>query len=196
MARDRINQWAALPFFNPTKVLREACRQGFHHKLRGRPTLPPDVVRSERKRLIEDLDAAVFAHGIREMLPDRDVCIAEFEAQDHDFVLRFGPAEKPGYCPLQLKVLVPTGVNPTLTIESLLSGLAKYASASDLVVAIKVDRPDIDPRALTMPVLGVAELWFFGPCPRSADGWYLYGDCLGTPDWFEFHLPPGKPCAT
>lgn len=192
MARDRINQWAVLSFSNPTKVLREASRQGFHHKVGGRPTFPPDLARSDRKVLIEDLDAAVFAHGLREMIPDRDVCIAEFEAQDHDFVVRFGPPEDPGYCPLQLKVLVPKEVNPTVTPEALLNGLEKYSDASDLVVAIKVDRPGVDPRALSIPSLGVAELWFFGPQEGRVE-WYLYGDCLGTPSWCEFRLPNGKP---
>src|ERR671918_326072 len=92
VARDRINEWARLDFFNPTKVLREARRQGYRHELGGRTVLPREVGHTERRTLTEDLDAAVFAHGIRQLIPERDVCIAEFEAQDHDFILRFGPA--------------------------------------------------------------------------------------------------------
>jgi len=193
--RDRINQWVGLPYFNPTNVLREARRQGVRHQLGGRPTFPSDLHRSNRKPLLEDLDAAVFAHGIARMIPERDVCIAEFEVQDHDFVLRFGPPEEPGYCPLQLKVLVPEGVNPSQTSESLLSSLEKYADSADLVVAVKIDRPGVDPRALSVPSLRLAELWFFGPRPGSSVGWYLYGDCLGTPRWFEFELPDADPRA-
>lgn len=157
--------------------------------------MPPDLARSERKVLIEDLDAAVFAHGLRQIMPDRDVCIAEFEAQDHDFVLRFGPPEHPAYCPFQLKVLVPNDVNQSLSPESLLDRLNKYADASDLVVVIKVDRQGVDPRVLHIPSLRVGELWFFGPDPDTRSGWYLYGDCLGTPIWFQFHLPEGEECA-
>jgi hypothetical protein len=64
MARDRINEWAGLPYFNPMKVLYEARRQGFRHKLGGRTSLPPEIPHSEGKTLTAVLDAAVFAHGI------------------------------------------------------------------------------------------------------------------------------------
>lgn len=193
MARDRINEWAGLSYYNPTEALREVRRRGFDHKPGGRPDFPPDISHGLRKIITEHLDAAVFAHGIRQLAPEREACFAPFEAQDHDFVLRFGPAERPIYCSVQLKVLVSKDVNPKLTPESLLNGLRKYADGSTLVVAVKIDRPGVDPRTLDVPALPVGELWFFGPCSETADKWYLYGDCLGTPQWVEFELPKVVP---
>ncbi len=188
MARDRINQWAKCDFFNPTEVLQGAFQQGVQHRLGGRTNIP-NVPHQVKRNLVEDLDAAIFTHGLRQMLPDKDVCIAEFEAQDHDFVLRFNLSGKPGYCPLQLKVLVSTDVNPNLTPDGLISALSKYADASDLTVAINIDRLNVDPRSLSIPPLGIAELWFFGPRPETETGWYLYGDAMQIPTWFEFHIP-------
>lgn len=123
------------------------------------------------------------------------MCIAEFESQDHDFVLRFGPPDDPGYCPLQLKVLVSDEVNRLQSMESLLQKLNQYADAADLVVAIKIDRPGVDPRDICIPRLALAELWFFGPCCDPSEAWYLFGDCLGSPRWFRFDLPEANPCA-
>ncbi|WP_372611172.1 hypothetical protein [Halomonas sp.] len=191
MARERLNHWASQIYFNPTKVLEEAARLGFRHVIGGRCRLPPEIARPDRKRLIEDLDAAAFAHGLRVLIPDRDICIAELEAQDHDFVLRFGPPDDPGYCPLQLKVLVSKEVNESQTMDDLLENLNHYADAADLVVAIKIDRLGVDPRGLQIPPLELAEIWFFGPSLEGSNMWYLYGDCLGSPLWLEFQLPEG-----
>jgi hypothetical protein len=189
MARDRLNAWAELEFVDPLKVLRAAHEDGFTHKLATPMAVPPRFARREFKRTAEALDAAAFACGLAARAPEIVVHIAEHEAQDHDFMLRFGVAGEPYYCPLQLKQLVPVETNPHSTAESLLASLRKYVDASDLAVAIKMDRLGIDPRSLEMPKLAVAEVWFFGPLQPAADGWYLYGNCLGTPEWFEFSLP-------
>ena len=186
---DRINEWADLPFYNPTKVLLNAQQQGFRHSLGARATLPPGIRGSERKSLVECLDASVFAHGISQVVPGRDVAIAQFEAQDYDFILRFGPPETPGYCPLQLKTLVSEDVDPSQTARKLLEDLKRYADSRDLVVAIKVDRPNLDPAAFTIPPLRTGELWFFGPCAATAARWYLCGDRLGAPQRVELNMP-------
>ena len=188
VVRDRINQWAECSFFNPTKVLQGAFQEGFRHRPGGRTKIF-NFSQSRIKALTECLDAAIFAHGLRKVFPDRNVCIAEFEAQDHDFILRFDLSGNPGYLPLQLKVLVSTDVNPTLTMNNLISKLSKYADASDLTVAIKVDRLNVNPSLLSIPPLGIASLYFFGPRPGAKTGWYLYGDALHTPAWFEFDIP-------
>lgn len=187
--------WASQSFFNPTKVLEEAARLGYRHINGKRAMLPREISRNDRKRLIEDLDAAAFAHGLRVLIQDRDVCIAEFESQDHDFVLRFGPPNDPGYCPLQLKVLVSNDVSKSQSLAGLLGNLVKYVDVDDLVMAIKIDRLGVDPRDILVPRLAFAELWFFGPCFGSSKAWYLYGDCLGVPRWFQFDLPEANPAA-
>jgi hypothetical protein len=189
MARDRLNMWAELAYYDPAKVIRAAHQDGFKHKFGSRPVSPPAFKAREFKLVAEALDAAVFACGLAARRPSVEVHLTEFEAQDHDFVLRFGVAGQPYYCPLQLKQLVSEDTNAAATAESLLDGLKKYVDASDLVVAIKVDRPGVDPRSLQIPALTVGELWFFGPLHQSLDRWYIYGDCLSAPEWFAFNLP-------
>jgi len=61
VARGGINEWAGLDFFNPTKVLGEARRQGYRHEFGGPTVLPREVGQTERRTLAEDLDAAVAA---------------------------------------------------------------------------------------------------------------------------------------
>lgn len=152
--------------------------------------MPPAPIEArEYKRISEAFDAAVFACGLAAQLPGAEVHLAEYEAQDHDFVLRFGISNEPYYCPLQLKQFVAQETNPKATAEVLLDSLKKYADASDLVVAIKIDRPGSDPRCLKIPALTVAEVWFFGPLHSDTDIWYLHGNCLDSPEWFEFRLP-------
>jgi hypothetical protein len=182
MARDRINQWAALDYFNPTESLREARRQGFRDELGGGRTNLP-------KKTTEVLDATVFTYGISHLFPELVVCFSPSEDQDYDFVLGFGRADPSIYCPVQLKVLVSADVSPVLTPEVLLNGLGKYADASNLVVAVKVDRSGVDPRTFNLPQLRLGGLWFFGQRSGTTDGWYLYGDCLGAPRWLEFDYP-------
>lgn len=158
MASDRLNLWAGLKYFNPTKVHIEAHRQGFRHQLGGRPNVSQHFSKAEAKALVESLDGAIFAHGLRSVLPVRGVCIAEYEALDHDFILRFGPREAPFYCPLQLKVVVSEMINNVLRVDDLLRSLSKYKQAGDLVVAVKVDRHDVDPTVLDIPKLDVGAL--------------------------------------
>jgi hypothetical protein len=180
------------PPVDPTEALREARRRRSTHKPGGRPGIPPDIAHSVWKTITENLDAAIFAHGTRQFFLERDVCFAPFEAQDHDFALRFGPAEKPIYCPVQLRVFVSTDVNPMLTPESLPNRLRKYSDAANLVAAVKIDRRGADPRGFKVPPLQVGELWFFGPRPGVTDGRYLSGDRLGTQQWVEFELFDGR----
>jgi hypothetical protein len=192
MARDRLNAWAELEYFDPVKVLRAAHEDGFNHKLASPIVVPSQFAPREFKRTAEALDAAAFACGLAARVPGVVVHLAEHEAQDHDFVLRFGVAGEPYYCPLQIKQLVSFETNPQATAENLLASLRKYVDSSDLVVAIKIDRLGIDPRSLNMPELAVAEVWFFGQLQPAGDNWFLYGDCCGTPEWFKFTLPTLK----
>ena len=187
MSRDRVNSFAELEYFDPSKVLLEAQRQGFSH----RPGAREAVLRRghEHNGVIEHLDATVFAHGLAMLMPHLTVHIARLERQDHDFVLRFVHEGEPYYCPLQLKELVPAEVNPHQEPERLIASLAKYGDAEDLEVAIKVSREAIDPRALPSPQLRLGGLWFFGGLGADPRRWYVYGNCLDSPSWFEFPLP-------
>ena len=189
MTRDRLNAWADLDYFDPMEILRAVYQDGFKHVFASRVASSPPFAPREFKRMGEALDAAVFASGLAARIPDSVVHLTEFEAQDHDFVLRFVVAGQAYFCPLQLKQLVSAETNFEATAEALLASFTKYADAADLVVAIKIDRLGVDPRLLRIPSLAVAELWFFGPLHQNSDCWYLYGNCLGRPEWFEF-MPP------
>jgi hypothetical protein len=190
MARDRLNQWAGLTYCSPRpNLLHELRREGYWHQLGGRSTFPDEITHPKWKARTELLDAMVLTHGLRLLRPDLEIAFAMFEDQDYDFVLRSGSADKPGYSPVQLKVLVSTGVNPELTIERLLDKLQKYRDALDLTVVVKIDRPGVDVRILKIPPLRLGGLWFFGPLSETVDRWFLYGDCLNAPAiYLEFDV--------
>jgi hypothetical protein len=185
MSRERLSTFADLEYFDGSKVVREALRQGFSHGKGSSPAIPRGHSNNE---LIEHLDAAVFAHGLAE-LTKLPVHIARHETQDHDFVLRFVCDDSPYYCPLQLKEIVPAEVNAKQDPTRLLDSLSKYSDSADLEVAIKVGREGFDPRSISPPSLRVAGLWFFGQLTPDPSRWYLYGNCIESPAWFEFVLP-------
>ena len=60
--RDRLNRFAELAYFDPSKILCGTQRQGFSHR---QGTADAALPRGhEHNLLIEHLDAAVFAYGL------------------------------------------------------------------------------------------------------------------------------------
>lgn len=186
MGRDRINEWAALSYYNPRTILRRLVKEGGRHKVGGRSTPPPNWPSHQWNTSTEFWDAALVARGLQEWRPELNVRIAPFHQQDYDFVLRWGTAEMPYYSGLQLKVLVSSDVNPTQSLDGLIRGLKKYADADDLSVAVKIDRSDVDLNSMRVPELSIGALWCFGQRPENPEIWYLYGDCLEEAQFLDF----------
>lgn len=188
VSRVRINQWRCLNYHDPAKILRQFPSDTSFIPNGGQAPGWSSFRTRPKRPLMEMLDAAVFAYGVSVAVPTVQIHIARFEDQDHDFVIRFaGPDDDYYYCPLQMKELVPPHVNPDATLESLLDSLDKYRGASDMVVAVKLNRPGYDLTAIKIPPLDIGELWFFGATNHRE--WFLYGDCLQSPSFSQFIYP-------
>ena len=88
------------------------------------------------------------------------------------------------------KELAPDDLNPKADLESELAKLKKYASSDDLVVAFHLNRNvRVQFNELRVPVLAIKELSFFGALSPSNEKWLLYGNALGTPQFWTYEYP-------
>ena len=138
--------------------------------------------------IVEDRRCAIFCYGLSSATGAR-IRFAEFECSDYDYVLSFEHDDQLSFAALQMKQLPSEHLNSSATIEQQIKKLKKYASSSDLVVAIHVGRNvEIDLAALDLTDLPIGELWLFGQ--TSDNSWRMLGDLLSSdPCSIAFTLP-------
>jgi hypothetical protein len=126
-------------------------------------------------------DAALFCVGMTHNL-GTDVWLAPVEAQDYDFVARWGIGEVQHFCPVQLKEVVPPHLNSTASIQDVLGKLSRYSNSNDVSFAIKFNqRVHFDPTSVQVPNdLTIGGLWVFGAITEDQSMWGLWGDFLQT----------------
>ena len=94
------------------------------------------------------------------------------------------------YAPVQLKEWVPDHLNPSIKLNSLISGLQMYKDSRDLIVGIYSSRTGTFRLSdIVCPALNLAELWIFGSIAPDKSKWFLYGDVLGDKQYHEFLYP-------
>lgn len=132
----RRRQLYRLEYGDPTGFLRELRKE--ERQLRPLLAALPDRTRRLRtnglKREREMRDAALFCHGMAERL-GRKVLLSPAEIDDFDFVALDCGSGEPR--PVQLKELAPSDCNSTASLRDVMAGLARYADAADLTVAIR-----------------------------------------------------------
>jgi hypothetical protein len=112
------------------------------------------------------------------------------ESSDYDCIAHWKNYDKRSFTPIQLKELVPEALNSTTNLTSELEKLKKYTSSEDLVIALHVNRagrlvlPEI-----RVPDLKVAGVWLYGAISKDQSRWFLYGDILNEPQFYEFAYP-------
>ncbi len=116
---------------------------------------------------------------------------SDFEDSDYDYVLTFEDEGSFHFVPLQMKQLPPNEVNSKVTLQEQVEKLKKYASSSDLIVAIHVNRDvEVELAELVLDGLNIGQLWIFGNCTPDGRKWRLTGDLLhGERCSTEFDLP-------
>jgi hypothetical protein len=164
---NEINLWRSLPFYEPATILRNLRR--IEQQL-------ADVDMDERVRRLrtpglktyrEARDAAIFVYGMG-LAKELPLEYTPFEQSDYDFVARWTDATTQHYVPVQLKELVPTDLNPKLTLEALLNEISSNAPKTSTVLAIKLNRQGrTDLRQLPIPKLHYSQAWFSTPQVRS-----------------------------
>ncbi len=137
----------------------------------------------------ETREAALFCYGMGQRT-DQPVFLSRVESQDYDFVATWSVDETQHFTPVQLKEVVPSELNPTASIESVVRSLAKYVDSQDLTVAIHLNqRVYFDPQTLIVPPLPITGLWIFGSISIDQSEWGLWRDFLGQPEGSRFVYP-------
>lgn len=133
----------------------------------------------EQRGLLERRQAALFAWGLVQMLGLKSLEFAVNEGADYDAVFRWLDNDAVCYRPVQLKEVVSEYRNQAADLQSVLSSLTKYRDASDLTVAIYVNRRMTGDYTFEFPDgLTIGELFLFGACSPDGRRWFIQGDWM------------------
>jgi hypothetical protein len=109
--------------------------------------------------------------------------------------MRWVKGEKEYFYPVQLKELPPDDLDTTESLDGIYDKLEKYSGTDDLAVAIHVNKKmtlkwgpwerQKQPR--------VRELWLFGTNSPDQSKWFIFGDMLRKPRFYEYRYPDGQP---
>jgi len=182
----QIREWESLKYHDPVAVLRKIrCLE----QLVSDSSLPNKAKRLRTNKLNkhrEGRDAALFCLGMKVVLKT-DVFFALIENQDYDFVV----LRSDGYCPVQLKEVVPEDLNRDSSIENTLEKFKKYPGSGQTVAAIRVNRGlvDVNLDEIKCPNVSMNSVWLFGACSPDGQNWFIYGDMLGDAHLCKYTCP-------
>jgi hypothetical protein len=136
--------------------------------------------------------AALFSYGMSSAVLQLPVLFSKSEAKDFDFVIRWRAEDKDFFYPVQLKELPPDDISSSVTLDDIHDKLEKYSGATDLSVAIHINRRmrfDFQPWAREgRPRIN--ELWYLGCESADQSKWFLFGSVLKqNPKKYEFTYP-------
>jgi hypothetical protein len=184
----RLREWSRQEFHEPESVLSDLGGTGVGFIPDGQHPEWVPLRGNALNRERQWLDAVVFTLGLRRVL-GLDVRLAQYEAEDFDFLVSW-PADGEQYaCPVQLKEVVPEHRNASADLNALIASLKRYPPSIDTIVAIKLNRAgDFDPRTLQVPALPFAQVWLFGCQSQDKNRWFLYGDLLTAPEFSLYRV--------
>lgn len=186
----RLKLWSGLEYKNPGHFLRLLRPVQFAVAASNLPEKIKSLRTHNLRRWGETRDAALVTYGISKVLRNESLEFAMHEDQDYDFVARRIESGTIIYTPVQLKVLVPSRINPNSTLEGEIQKLEKYSCSGDLVVVIRVSRDGpVDYGAIKIPKLPIAQLWVLGTLSPDQSRWCIVGDLLDHPEVVEFEYP-------
>jgi len=185
-----LNRWKKLKYHDPEKVLIEFRKVEYYisnknidEKLR---TLRTNKLKHHR----EGREAAIFCHGLSKSVINTKVRFALYESADYDFIARWVDGDTLVYTPVQLKEIVPKGINPAACLNDEINKLTKYKDSKCLVVAIHLNQTGrFNFEELYIPKLEIAELWIYGALKQDQSEWFLYGNALMTTNFHSFFYP-------
>ncbi len=184
-----MREWSKLTYYDPRRTLIDL--RAIEVEFTGQPIDPRILTLRMRTHQMYNhwRQAALFCHGMSQ-LTGTTVFFAPHEAEAHDCITLRKLNDIDTYTPVQLKELVPVHTNPSATLDDLLSGLTKYSTASDTVVAIYINRRQtMDLSSIHSPKLNLGGLWLFWGAGEDQSRWQLYGDVLAEPELHDFSYP-------
>jgi hypothetical protein len=148
-------------------------------------------LRTNKLKPVRELwGACLFAHGIGTCVVRTELYVAPVEKQDYDCIMQSIIGDTRHFTPVQIKELVPERVNAATSLQAEIDKLEKYKNATDLVVAIHMNRQfHLDLDELRIPVLGIGELWLFGSISPDVSRLMLWGNLLKDPSSYEYRYP-------
>jgi len=155
----------------------------------------PYKVRSLRthslRRWNETRQAALFAYGMSQRVPDFQFDFAYAEHADYDAVIRWRRGNEQFFTPLQLKEYVPEDLNPRVTLQEIFEGLTRYSDSGDLVVAIFLNRRfRLVPGPVPCAPLKLGGVYLVGAATPDQSHWHLIGDLLDESGYLSTFLHP------
>jgi len=133
--------------------------------------------------------AALFCYGIGKAL-ETTIYYSLYENADYDCIARWKENGFEKYAPIQLKEIVPEGLNKTTSLNNELKKLQKYVTSKNLIVAMHLNRKgSLKFSEITFPKLEIAEVWLYGGLSEDQEKWFIYGNLLDEPQFFEFKYP-------
>jgi hypothetical protein len=187
--RIRINRWSKFRYHDPRTVLIalreleiEVARSDLDERVKSLRT-------NKLKKHREFREAAVFCHALG-FIQNKTIHFARCEEEGYDFIMLQPDGDRLLFSPLQIKELVPSALNVQSSLDEILAGLGRYASASDTVVAIHINRRmRMDLKTITLPDIPVGQIWLFGGADDVPMEFALYGDLCREPQLYQFALP-------
>jgi hypothetical protein len=191
----RLRELRSLQWYEPKQILINLRYVETHLLTENMDERVRRLRTNELKELREGREAAIFAYGLETEVIKNQVLVANTERSDYDFVMRWIKDENEYFYPVQLKELPPDDLNAQVSLEGIYNKLEKYSGTDDLAVAIHVNRRmrlkwgpwerQKKPR--------IRELWLFGTNSPDPSKWFICGDILKKPRFYEFRYPEGQP---
>lgn len=133
--------------------------------------------------------AALFCYGMSQRIGET-IYVGRGESQDYDFIASWVVDGRQHLAPVQLKEVVPVGLNPEASLQATVDALTKYVDSEDLTVAIHLNQQmRFEPSKLTIPPLRIAALWIFASIVPDQSIWSLWGNFLETPEGTRYEYP-------
>jgi hypothetical protein len=149
-----------------------------------------DLRTHELRHYLEWRQAALFGYLVQATSGKPSLGYAVVEDEDYDALACWVEGDTKFYAPIQLKEVVPESTNPAASLELELSKLAKYPTSKETVVAIHVNRVGrIEVSSLKPPTANVREIWLFGALSLDQKSWFLFGDLMNQPRFYEATYP-------
>jgi hypothetical protein len=155
--------------------------------------ISPEVANLRSRELRQYLQwrqAASFCYLVQAVTEKPSLGYTVVEDEDYDALARWVEDDTKHYAPIQLKEVVPESLNPMSTLASELAKLAKYPVSNETVVAVHVNRAGrLEFSSLKPPKVTVREIWLFGALSADQQSWFLFGDLMSEPRFYEAAYP-------
>jgi len=178
-----------LTYIDPEKFLLNLSSIEFNLSASNTPQKIKNLHTNPLKEFNELRIGSLFCYGISQMSGNK-VLLAKQEARDYDCIALWQDLDTAVYTPIQIKEVVPDGINSDSTLQKTINSLKKYTDSTNLTVIIYLNKEGkFDHQKLIVPALKIKSLWVLGSTSYERSEWCLWGDFLSDLVEFRFEYP-------